>query len=207
MNRLRLLRGNERGSVPIEGVMGALLLLGWYVVAFQFYDAFRSKGLATRASYTVGDLISREKTPIGPKYLAGTKKLFDYIQGNRSPSRSWMRMSIIYCRDVSQNNDPCDGTNKKFSLETSQNTGGVANHTAESINKEFARIPKMAEGDYAVVLETSVFYNPLFDIGDKGFSFDGGSTWTRIGLSSSLRFSNFVVTRPRGPPNVWNNSY
>ncbi len=207
MNRLRLLRRKERGSVPIEGVMGALLLLGWYAIAYQFYDAFRTKALAMRASYTVGDLISREKTPIGPNYMAGTKKLFDHIMGNPVSSRSWMRVSVIFCQDVSADDDPCDGVTKKFSLDSSHNTGGVSNHTEDTINAEASRIPIMAEGDYAVVLETSIFYNPIFDIGDKGFSFDGGATYTKIGLSSSVRLSNFVVTRPRGPRTVWDDTY
>jgi len=207
MNFLRLFRKRQRGSVPIEGVMGALLLLGWYAIAYQFYDAFRSKALAMRASYTVGDMISREKAPIGPNYLLGAEKLFDYIMVNNSPSKSWIRVSIIFCKDVSDNDDVCDGTSKLFSLDSSHGTDGVSPQTEDTINKLADRIPEMAEGDYAVVLETSVYYNPIFDIGDKGFSFDGGETYTQIGLSSRVRFSNFVVTRPRGPRTVWDDSY
>lgn len=214
MKRLRLFRKDEGGSVPIEGVMGALLLLGWYAIAYQFYDAFRSKALAMRASYTVADMISREKTPIGPTYLAGAKKMFDYIMVNNNPAKSWIRTTIIFCKDESDNDDVCDGTDKPFSIATdngsdtlsSHGTNGVSAHTAETINQAASMIPEMAEGDYAVVLETSIFYNPIFDIGDKQLSLDGGSTWTRIGLSSQVRFSNFIVTRPRGPRTVWDSS-
>lgn len=217
MNRLRLFRRNERGSAPIEGVMGALLLLGWYMIAYQFYDAFRSKALAMRASYTVADAISRQKAPIGPDFRDGMKKLFDYMMVNNNSGRSWMRITVIFCADDGdqEHDDYCNGTSKPFSIATdsgsttltSHGTTGVAPHTVTTLNREADRIPEMAEGDFAVVLETSILYNPIFDIGDKALTLDGGKSWTAIGLNSAIRFSNFVVTRPRGPRTVWDDAF
>ncbi|MBD3785773.1 MAG: hypothetical protein IE922_02215 [Sphingomonadales bacterium] len=213
MNRLRLFRRDERGSAPIEGVMGALLLLSWYMIAFQFYDAFRSKSLAMRASYTVADAISRQKAAIGPDFRDGMKKLFDYMMANDSPDRSWLRITVIFCADDGDQDktDYCNGTSKQFSIATdhgsttlsSHGTTGVAPHTVTTLNAQAHRIPEMAEGDYAVVLETSTLYNPIFGIGNEALTLDGGKSWTTIGLNSAIRFSNFVVTRPRGPRTVW----
>lgn len=204
MSRLRRFRRTEQGSIPIEGVFGALLLLGWYMIAYQFYDAFRSKAMAMRASYTVADMISRQRSPIGPDFRDGVKKLFDYLMVNNDPSRSWLRITIIFCADDGDTDrtDYCNGTSKQFALDSSNATGNVSPHTVSTINGEANRIPEMAEGDYAVVLETSIFYNPIFDIGNKALTLDG-KNWTAIGLNSSVRFSNFVVTRPRGPRTVW----
>ena len=207
MRRMRRILRDERGSIPIEGMLGALLILGWYVIAFQFYDAFRAKAQAMKASYTIADMISREETPIGPAYMTGAKRLFDFMM-NADASRSWMRVTIIYCPsdgNASTTID-CDGSTHKFALDKSWATGAIALHTTTTVNAERNRIPLMSEGDYAVILETSLSYNPIFDIGRKSMTLDGGTSWTSQGLSEQLRFSNFIITRSRGVRNTWSDA-
>lgn len=212
MRFLRRFWRSEGGSVPIEGMFGGLLLIGWYMIAFQFYDAFRASSIALRTSYTVADLISRERNAIGPKYLDGLKKVFDYLTNAPNPKYTWIRVTIITC-SATVNPDPCDGTKKLFSI--SQNENGVPNasvgvssgapaavHTVTSINAEHARIPILGAGDTAVVLETSYTYWPIFGLGDRELRLDT-KTFTKQGLSSKMRFSNFIVTRPRGPRTAW----
>lgn len=207
MRRLRKLLREERGSIPIEGVMGALLILGWYAIAFQFLDAFRTKSEALKASYTIADMISREEAPIGPTYMAGAKRMLDFML-NSDASRSWLRVTIIYCPSDNNANTviDCDGNGNKFALEKSWATALTPVHTVTTINAEKDRIPLMSEGDSAVILETSLSYNPIFDIGQKSLTLDGGNTWTRQGLSSQLRFSNFIITRSRGVRNTWSDA-
>lgn len=206
MRFLRQFWQNERGSVAIEGLFGGLLLLGWYMIAFQFYDAFRVRTIALRASYTVGDLISREINAIGPKYVDGTKKVFDRLTNVPNSNYSWLRVTLISCERLPSDARNCDGTTRKFTLVASDvSTGSTAKaHTSASINAEHGRIPILGAGDSAVVLETSMFYWPLFAIGDKALRL--GDHWTSQGLSSKIRLSNFVVTRPRGPRTVWDNT-
>jgi hypothetical protein len=207
MKGLRNIWRNEQGSIPIEGLYGSLLLLGWFIVAFQVYDAFRSRSMALRASYTVGDLISRERDAIGPKYVTGLKKVFDYMTHVPNSNYTWLRVTLISCTATNTDTNECDGTAKKFTLDASYTTAasGVAVHTATSINNEKSRIPVLAAGDSAVILESSMRYYPLFVIGDRAMTLDG-KTWSTIGLSNKMRFSNFVVTRPRGPRTVWNSA-
>ncbi|MCB1400285.1 MAG: hypothetical protein KDJ82_10660 [Rhodobacteraceae bacterium] len=196
---------STRGSMPVEGMMGMLLLIGWFAVSFQFYDAFRTKAINTRASYTVADLISRESDLVGPKYVAGLQKVFNYITNSNAAKQTWIRVTLIYCD--AYDNRPCDGVSKEFSLENSYATDGKAKHTKTTINQEAFRIPKMPVGDTAVVVETSYFYNPFLGIGEREFRTGGNTMFTRIGLHSKLRFSNFVVTRPRGPRVAWDDRY
>lgn len=207
MRFLRRFWRNENGSIPIEGLYGGLLLLGWYAIAFQFYDAFRMRSQALRATYTVGDLISRERNAIGPTYVTGLKRVFDYIAGAPNANYAWLRVSLVSCLATETDARNCDGTTKQFTLESSYTTAasGVSLHTTASINAEADRIPVMAAGDMAVVLESSLNYWPIFAIGDRSVRLDGAS-WTQQGLSEKLRFSNFVVTRPRGPRTVWSTS-
>ncbi|MFD2173631.1 hypothetical protein [Rhodobacter lacus] len=203
MRFLRRFWRKTDGVVAFEGLFGSLLLLGWYAVAFQFYDVFRMRAQVLRASYTVADLISRERNAIGPTYVTGLKKVFDYISDTRDADGTWLRVTLISCS--AKTTDNCDGVSKDFTLTNSYTTAttGVDLQTATSINAEHDRIPLLAPGDMAVVLESSFPYFPIFDIGDKALLLDG-KTWTQQGLSSKLRFSNFVVTRPRGPQTLWN---
>lgn len=205
---MRFLRNfwRERdGSIPIEGLFGGLLLLGWYIVAFQFYDAFRVRSGALRATYTVADLISRERNAIGPTYMAGVKKVFDYVSSAPNSNYTWLRISLISCFASDTDMRDCDGTTKQFSLDASYATNAIPVHTKTTINQESNRIPILGAGDMAVVMESSYTYWPIFASGDIAVRLDG-QTWTQQGLSSKLRFSNFVVTRPRGPRTVWDDA-
>lgn len=206
MRFLRNFWKDRDGSVPIEGLFGSLLLLGWYIVLFQFYDAFRARSIALRASYTVADMISRQIDAIGPTYMTGAKKVFDYIAAAQNSNYTWMRISLIRCFEDENDDATCDGVAKKFLLDASYSTiSSIPVQTATTINQEASRIPMLAAGDSAVVLETSLTYWPIFVSGDREWRLDG-QTWTRQGLRASLRFSNFVVTRPRGPRIVWSTS-
>lgn len=197
---------STRGSMPIEGMMGMLLLVGWFAVSFQFYDAFRTKTINTRASYTIADLISRETDPVGPAYVAGLQKVFNFIMNSNAEKQTWIRVTLINC-EANNDSDPCDGVSKDFSVEDSYATDGIPKHTKASINQEAHRIPKMPIGDTAVIVETSYFYNPFLGIGEREFRTGGNTMFTRIGLHSKLRFSSFVVTRPRGARVSWDNAY
>lgn len=193
----------EDGNVVIEGLLGGVLLLGWFMAAYEFYDAFRIKARISSASYTVADLISRQKTAIGPAYVAGTKHLFDQFVGIRATDRSWMRITLISCPATAEDVGNCDGVVKPMRLDQSHATDGHTALTQETLDARAGRIPVMAAGDSAVVLETVYTYLPVFGIGDRDLSL-GGSAPVAAGLTSRLTFHEFIVTRPRGPRTVWN---
>lgn len=201
---MRILR-DEAGAAPIEGLMGGLLLLAWIMVAYQFYDAFRLRALVGSATYTVADLISRQKGAIGPAFIDGNKHIFDQMTQVHDSSRSWMRVTLVTCPATSTDLLPCDGTIKPFRMDTSYATGTHAALTQADITAAGSRVPVMGAGDAAVVLETFYNYWPIFDIADKTMTLDGQTSFT-LGLGSGIVFREFVVTRPRGPHTVWNSS-
>ena len=208
MKMFRKFWHTETGSIPIEGVYASLLLLGWFAVAFQISDAFRTRLLAWRAADVVGTLISREENAIGPTYVAGLKKVFDFITHVPNSNYTWMRVTLINC-SAAVDNKNCDGTSKAFSLINSYSTAqanGIKKHTQTTINLEAGRIPIMGVGDSAVIVETSMRYYPIFGIGDRAFRTGGNTAFTSMGLSEKPRFSNFIVARPRGPRNVWDDT-
>ncbi len=167
-------RDDCSGSAAIEGVLAAVMLISWYAMAYQFTDAFRVKTANTKGAFTLADAISREKAPVNAAYIDGLHKLFDYVTGARS--ETWIRVTSVYW----------DGDIQKFRRDWSYATNGKSPQTDESIALEADRIPTMPMGDTAIVVETSMAYDPLF-----GFGLGAGS------------HQNFVVTRPRGPRVVW----
>ncbi|OCX66627.1 hypothetical protein BFP70_00190 [Thioclava sp. SK-1] len=211
----KALRDDESGSAAIEGVMGALLLLGWYVVAFQFWDAFRTRSTVTKAAYTISDMISRENNEIGPEYIHGLRKVFNYVSDARDAEQTVIRVTLFNCASTTDNGAtvdtrPCDGVDKKFTVTQpySTDTTKMQVYDDGSFNDEHSRIPRMAAGDMAVLVETIYTYAPLFDIGDRGLYFPSSSpeaakkaAW--IGLAGTIKYTNFVVTRPRVTRVTW----
>ncbi len=88
------------------------------------------------------------------------------------------------------------------SSPASHGTGGHEAYTQSMLDAMAGAIPMMAAGDSAAIVEASYLYWPIYDIGDRGLTLDG-QNYTTIGLNSRLRFSEFVVTRPRGPRTMW----
>ena len=191
--RLRDMKRNESGSMAVEGVLAVLLMMGWMIVALQFFDGYRVKALNTKAAYTIADLLSREKGTVGPAYVEQMKKVFTYVTNARGAS--WVRVTGIEWNESQQ----------KFIVLFSYPTDGIQGYTTAALQSEAHRIPAMPEGDMAIIVETSMNFDPLFGIGDKALEM-GGKT-TSIGLGSDIWMSNFVVTRPRGPRIHNNDAY
>lgn len=199
LKRFRLRPGSltrdelTRGSVPIEGMFGGLMLIIWLLFSFEFYDAFRTRSIVNSSSYVVADLISRQGGGIGPAFVNGVKTIFDQMTRAHSSSATWMRVTIISC-SATADTDPCDGTTKLFSLNNSYATGTHISMTPDMLNGYSGNIPTMAAGDTAVILETYYDYWSLFNV-LSDHPMQAGTLMT---------FSEFVVTRPRGARTVWN---
>lgn len=169
-------RDDCSGATAIEGVLAAVMLISWYATAYQFTDAFHVKTANIKGAFTIADAISREKAPVNVAYIDGLHKLFDYV--TNAQGDTWIRVTSIYW----------DADSQQFRQEWSYATDGKPPHTDDSIKLEADRIPTMPVGDTAIVVETSMRYNPLFGIG--------------LGAGAH---QNFIVTRPRGPRVVWEN--
>ena len=84
-------RREERAAVSTEFVLILPLLLWWYVGSFAFYDAFRDYNVTVKASYTLGDILSRQ-TEIDNDYLDGLESLLEFMTAGTG---AWLRVSSI----------------------------------------------------------------------------------------------------------------
>lgn len=166
---------NERGSVAVEAVMIMPILAAMYVASFTWFDAFRNKTSAMKATYAISDIISRQET-IDEPYLEGLQITLDMLV--RSFAEPKMRVSLIhYDEDSPEDN--------KYRLIWSWSTHDKPKLTQANLDSDSSWIPVMGDDEAVVVTESFVFYQPGF----------------RVGISDQV-WENVMVTRPRFAPTL-----
>lgn len=178
LNRqFRLFKSDDEGSMAVEALLVFPLLWWWYIASFQFFDALKENNINIKASYAISDLISRESGGVNQAYIDGLNRIFDFLIGvDPTGDVTWIRVTSVTWDD---------GANR-FNTVWSRATKGKVAHTDGSIDTISDRIPLMADGDTAIVVETAMQYAPVI-------------TWNPFNFGSLTRrdFANFVVTRPR----------
>ena len=163
---------DETGAVVAEAVIVLPLFLWAYIALFVYWDAFRSMNTVQKAAYTVSDMISREKTGKTTAYIAGVKEVLEYLIDQNQNAR--MRVTEVTWSEA----------NNRFEVHWSRSPGGAMTPLTTNTLQDYAyAIPKMTAGDYVVVVEVQVDYEPTFDVG-----------------MPNETFREFIVTRPRFVP-------
>ena len=174
--RLRLSFGrfarDEGAAVIAEAVIVLPLFLWAYIALFVYWDAFRSMNTVQKAAYTVSDMISREQDGIQSDYIDGMKKVIEYLIDEDQNVR--LRVTSV----------TWSAPNNRFEVHWSRAPGNLMTPlTTASLQNYVAQIPNMAAGDYVVLVEVEVDYQPGFDVG-----------------LPNQTFHQFIVTRPRFLP-------
>lgn len=160
---------DTRASMTVEAVLILPLLLAWFVGSFVFFDGFKNRNMSLKATYTIGDILSRRTEGVTSAYIGRLQQLYDrlaYTSGSsalRVTSLTW------------------DGT--EHSVLWSRSSKGTLPAQTDATVKPVTfrdRIPLMAVGETVILVETFTDYNPAFNVG-----------W------SHHLFENFVVTSPR----------
>ncbi len=169
ITRLRIFRAEHSGSVSVEFMLVLPMLFWWYAASFSFFDAFRTHNTSVKASYMIGDILSRQ-IQVDNDYLDGMETMLKFM--TRIETDVWIRVSSVkYTSD------------QGYSIEWSYSTGTASSlTTAEIYTRELDEnyLPLMASGETVILSETYVPYFPSYDVGLLA------RTW-----------SNVVVTRPR----------
>ncbi|MEP5761772.1 MAG: pilus assembly protein [Litoreibacter sp.] len=168
VRRLSFFIRDTSASVSVESVFIFPLLAAWFVGSFVFFDAFKSRNTAAKASYTISDVLSRRTADANPAYLDNLHELYKNLV-RAEDGETALRVSIIQW----------DGTD--YVVEWSHSSSVLLEtHTDQSIEERADRIPILYEGEHIILVETYLNYNPAFD----------------VGLNSDV-WENFVVTSPR----------
>lgn len=166
---LQRFRTQDHGSVVAEAVIALPLMIWAYMGLYVYWDAFRAVNLAQKASYTVADYISRERGTLSAAEISGLAKLFQYMMDSDQTTR--MRMTSLYW-------NPDTNRFEVYWSRSPNNT--MTPLTTSTLQTVKDRIPAMADGDTAILLETETTYSAAF----------------KVGIEDQV-FTNFIVTRPR----------
>ncbi|MDQ2065710.1 hypothetical protein Q9295_04960 [Xinfangfangia sp. CPCC 101601] len=168
--QIRRFKDSEDGLVMTEFLIVLPLLIWTFMAMFIYWDTFRTLNHAQKGSYAIADTLSRQRE-VNTTYINGMQTLLTYLVQN-STNVEMRITSLKY-----------DENSERYAVLFSRSPGNrMAQLTNTTVNNSAfkAKIPIMADQDSVVVVETSVRYQPAFDVG--------------IPLTN---FRNFIVTRPR----------
>lgn len=161
-------RKSENGSASVELLLMVPLLSFITFSMVTFFAAFRAETDATRAATVLTDMVSREDTPVTPEFLAGVEGLMKTLIRS-DPDPEFRLTAFTY-----------DADDKSYLVAWSKDTGKYGSMDNTDINDVSDRLPILKDGQRAILMETSVNYEPMLDIG--------------LGTRT---FENFNVSAPR----------
>lgn len=166
-------RRDERGVVTAELILSMLWLCWWYVASFAIFDGYRQYNANIKATYTLGDLISRQ-SQVGPDFLDGLSDMYDFLINWRAPSE--VRYTSLYW----------DESDDQYEVDWSHTTGTWAALTTADLADLEDKLPNLVDGEYVILVESRSMFQSAFNVGP----------------TNGLVFNNFVVTSPRFAANV-----
>jgi hypothetical protein len=170
---------DETGVIAIELVLVVPILVWCLLSTFVYFDVFRVESNSTRAALTVADMFSREETPITNNYLNGARDLLRTLTFEEDEPD--YRITVYRYQS----------SNDRYYRVWSRNRGwpdGSMSGAEVSALGDANRLPIMANGDQAVLLETRTEYDAPFTIGLGPF------TTTDL---DDVTFTTFNIIRPR----------
>ncbi|TYO91319.1 TadE/TadG family type IV pilus assembly protein [Oceanicella actignis] len=143
--RARRMRGDERGAITVEFVIWVPILIFWLVASLAFYDAFRDRGNAVRASNVIADIVSRQ-TEVNDAFVSTLHDLLQQLLSG-SPPGKWLRISSVKYEGG------------RHFVEWSAPSGSGLPLTDADLDP--AQFPRMADGDSLILVETFVPFEPI----------------------------------------------
>lgn len=196
MTFIKNFKDNTKGSVAVE-VAIILPVLLWALAAMAIYfDVFRTKSTAEKASFTISDALSRETNAITPDFVTNTRVLFDEMVGLVTPTTvddpeiveqqlvpddvqaqaSSMRISVITWNE----------SDAAYELQWSETRGDeFLTYQQADMADLVEALPNMADQDTVILVETHFTYSPTLNVG-----------------LGDRDINTFVFTRPRYAPQL-----
>jgi hypothetical protein len=168
LRRFHSVLRKEDGSISVESMLMLPLLIWCFLGAYVFYDAYRAQFINAKASYTIGDILSRETNYITPEYMDSVFDLQQFLVARTTPVR--LRISVI----------TYDEANDQYSVVWSENRGGGGTIDDAALSSMLSAIPEMPDQGRAIVVQTSMVYSPIYAAG-----------------ITEMQFDDIVVSRPR----------
>lgn len=140
---------DETGAVTVEFVIVIPLLLTMMILSFEVFDAFKSYSRASKATYAVSDIITRQ-TQIDQTFVQELHLVMDSMMPWLNEDK-WIRVTTI-------SYDSVDG----YQVVWSYGSGTTDLWTDQTMTEALiGKLPTVASGDTIVVTETSIPHRSL----------------------------------------------
>lgn len=149
--RLSRFRRSRRGAASVEAMLVFPLLFWVYAGSFVYFEAFRSYNVTVKASYTIGDILSRW-THVNDTDMEGMSNLLRHLVQMPGGDTSLRVSSIEYF-----NGDHL------ITWSWASNPGQELTPARLATLMDY--IPQMASGDTVIVTETIVPFRPGMRVG------------------------------------------
>ncbi|MGV6811078.1 MAG: TadE/TadG family type IV pilus assembly protein [Brevirhabdus sp.] len=149
-NQLKSFIKGEKGAIVVEMALVTPILAFVLYMSYVFFDAYRIKNTAQKATYTIADLLSRRTDGIDEAYMDGMKELFDFL-AKTDPGTTDIRVSsVLYKKNK-------DLYKVKWSYVSGENMSSL---TTSELKDYKDMMPEVANKDYLILVETFVNYEP-----------------------------------------------
>jgi hypothetical protein len=178
MSFLKKFRADERGTSSIE-LLFVVPIIVWVILStFVYFDAFRTQANTNRAALTIADMFSREQNPVDQNYMDGAMNLLRALTAaDATPD---MRVTVY----------SFDNASNAYTILWSRTEGlntALDNDSLRDL-RTAGRLPLLADGDHAILLETRTVYNGPLPLGMGLYAGDE---------LNNVTFNTFNVIRPR----------
>jgi Flp pilus assembly protein TadG len=175
-NLLTDFRKDVNGSSVVETVISLPLLFWATAATYEFHEVHRYQSAREKATYTIADMISRERLAITSNYLDRTLTVFQDMTNDDGENQ--IRVSVVeYDEDTEKYEVFWSKTRGTGTLEDLDNT---------DLNEQTERLPVLTEGQQIILVEAVSVYTPGF----------------KVGLGDALNVETRIFTAPRLVPQV-----
>ena len=161
LGRLRRAARDDRGLMVTEAAIVFPMLVLFLFASYTYYDAYRTRTMVTKASYVVGDLMSRETTIPTAADLAGYRDVVAFLTGTPAGDTQ-VRITEIAQADVGGSAQPI--------VLWSDATGDLPDLDTDALSPIAARIPPLSGNERMTLFEAFTTYTPPFAIGIETFT-------------------------------------
>jgi Flp pilus assembly protein TadG len=153
LNKVRSFGREEGGSIVLETVIMLPLLIWALLAMIVYWDAFRAVNRLDKATYALADTLSRQQAPVSVASVDRWDDYVEYIMSNRYTAQ----VRVTSYRWVAANN--------QFEVLWSRSPGNLRPQwTTATLQTIANRIPMMADGQYGILTEAWVDYEPPLSV-------------------------------------------
>ncbi len=177
---------DEDGLVLVEGLIMLPILIWALVAIFVYWDVFRTINITQKATYSIADLLSRQRDTIPTNFANGLQEVIEFLTPGGHPVK--MRITSFEC-NAPTGAKVCNASGGSYKLLFSKSPGDkVPSLTQTQIQAwKGTKIPTLNNLESVFVVESTVEFKAQLPMVLAGLL---------IGVEDQT-FGEFIVTRPR----------